>query len=886
LALAAVAGAQTATLSVDISASRSPSQSLVLADQAVNQIFARMHKLTASERKSVRWRTRTPFSMPALVRLMRSGTYLKAAPATRGVSGLTLSFDTTGTRTFSETYRAFLQTTFDTARATIDSVFGLPAIPGTVRVANFDADIADRDAVVGGYYLANNGSGQQEIRFPVYNNPEAAAVNFIHTILLAYLGDNGYAFDAAEEGLVRAAVATIVRTAGATSGLDADLIESVLFNTYEVGGLYDWHNQRPLSGPAFIAPNLRNAPLPTGGSVGGLYLLRYRMAGSAWEKVLAEYPGFPAGLNARVQADPTVGQTYANVVAASQLVLNDLRPTDPTIEGLTFADWARRQYVLQTTNTAGLNLLVGATPIASGLSGTDYGVFGLETAYFSRDRLGNETLLSGTSYPIYWENSFLNRISPSVQDEKIAIAGAYGSAAPNFTNDFNGNPYRVIVDVPVQDRLARVVLPAGAIATPSTQATPNDFYGTLTGFAEVANTALRVRAFAGTTQIADAPVTNAAFGVRINTPTYLRARALEVRVVRVGTTETTLLTRRVNKSAGDLALDLRLNEHTVLNLPISAGISGIGLPIEPYSADAPSILGLPAAGLLLSRYNASTAKYDSYPESGPLAAGFGFFHKRSAAASIDIAGRVAITTTAVALRPGWNMVTSPLNATVPTSQVRVVHATDFPDAYADATGINVGADFFTFVPNANDPVTGVPEGGTYQVATTFEAGKLYFVRCLVAEGASLVFDPSGTTRGRRPAVTPTWQMSITASGGGGTSVAIAGMSQTATRNFDRREDSDLPPNGGGFQLAIVDGRTAFRDTRPNGANDTYALRLDGLSKGKAYSLVFREKVGTRPTLALRDLAQNKRVAVKSGSRYAFTATGTTMNFQLIVGAGR
>ena len=71
------------------------------------------------------------------------------------------------------------------------------------------------DAVVGGFYLDDNGSGEREIRFPVYAAPEAAAVNFVHCLLLAYLGSKDYGFDAFSEGLVRASTMRIARTAGA-----------------------------------------------------------------------------------------------------------------------------------------------------------------------------------------------------------------------------------------------------------------------------------------------------------------------------------------------------------------------------------------------------------------------------------------------------------------------------------------------------------------------------------------------------------------------------------------------------------------------------------------------------------------------------------------------
>ena len=145
----------------------------------------------------------------------------------------------------------------------------MPAVGGNVHVANFDASIGDRDAVAGGYYLPDNGSGVPEIRFPVYNANETVAVNFIHCLLLAYLGPDGYAWDGFEEGLVRAVTMQVARTSSALpAGLDPGVIETVLENSYDMEGAYDWDNQRPLSGPVFIAPNLRSLPLPVSGGSG------------------------------------------------------------------------------------------------------------------------------------------------------------------------------------------------------------------------------------------------------------------------------------------------------------------------------------------------------------------------------------------------------------------------------------------------------------------------------------------------------------------------------------------------------------------------------------------------------------------------------------------
>src|SRR5262249_36723349 len=157
--------------------------------------------------RTLRNRTRglgqfVPFSLPMTLVLSKNGQPLQPA-LSRGVvaNSLTLSFDSSGQFVFPSAYQAQLQSVFDTAVSTLTAVFGPPPTSGTVFVRDYDATIDDRDAVAGGYFVPNNGSGQAEIRFPVYLSPEAAAVNFVHTVLLAYLGPDSYAWDAFQEGL-------------------------------------------------------------------------------------------------------------------------------------------------------------------------------------------------------------------------------------------------------------------------------------------------------------------------------------------------------------------------------------------------------------------------------------------------------------------------------------------------------------------------------------------------------------------------------------------------------------------------------------------------------------------------------------------------------------
>ena len=182
--------------------------------------------------RSGRYDRSIPFSMPMVAQLTMQGVGPRMPVVRGGTRGgsspITLAFDTSGPRVFPTGYRDLLQSVLDTARPTMDIVFGTPNVGGSVRVRSYDADIGDRDAVAGGIYVPDNGFGEAEIRFPVYSNNEAAAVNFLHTLLLAYLGPASYGYDAFQEGLVRAATMRVSRSAGAMpAGLSGSQIAQV-----------------------------------------------------------------------------------------------------------------------------------------------------------------------------------------------------------------------------------------------------------------------------------------------------------------------------------------------------------------------------------------------------------------------------------------------------------------------------------------------------------------------------------------------------------------------------------------------------------------------------------------------------------------------------------
>lgn len=889
LCLISLGSSQTNTLRVELSATRSGADPGVTAAKALS---SNLTKLVKNSRSRLGTLSKVPISFPLRVVFTQGGRPVRSRAGGRGE--ISLAFDATGTTSFPSSYQALLQAVFDATQSTLDANFGLPQQGGIVHVRNYDATIGDRDAIAGGYYVPDNGSGEAEIRFPIYQDSvgiksEVAAVNFIHTLLLAYQGQTPYAYDAFEEGLVRAVTAQVARL-NLVAGLDPVSIEGILTSDYEVGPFYDWYNQRALGGPTFIAPNLRSVPIPTG-EYGGAYLLRYRMSGAAWAKVLTEYPTFAKALNNAVAAQPSLASNVSSLVSAAQTILTGLNPGAPTVEGLSFSDWFNRQWILDTNLSYGLKLILQPTPIVSSLANGDFGVFALEATYFSTDTSGNETLKPATSYPILWDTDGFNRISTAAQDDVINISSGYGSIAPNLP-DFNaGVPYRFTVDLPVQDQLARVELPAGAIAT-ATNPIENDFYGTVTGITPGTGQTLVVRLAAGAAPV-DIPVKNGAFGTLIGTSPYLIARTIEVKVVlNPGLTESVLLDRIVDKAKGSLALSLNVGAELTQNLTFSSGLNAIGLSVDPFGTNLSSTLGVSSANLLVARYDPSLGKYDLNPSVEPLKIGNGYFVRVPSSSTVGVTGRAYVgIQRSIALRPGWNLISNPLPEAVTTSQITVVHTTESPALYSAASGVTIGNTIFGFVPGANDPASGVPETGSFVGLTssaTLTPGASYYIRCLASEGATLLFSPATvrTSRALNAGVVPSaakWSMHLGLYGAAGDRAdCYVGMASSVRSAFDPKWNSGPPPSMGGLSLTSTNGATLYKDYRSVSSQQIYSLNAQNLQVGKTYTLVLGHDIGVARKLYLSNLQDRTTTSVKSDQRYRFIARSTSISLNLTV----
>ncbi len=828
------------------------------------------------------------FSEPVRAWLYVGGKPLQGRGSGRGRGGgaITLQFDSTGAQSFPANYKAFLESVFAAAQPTLDTIFGQPLKSGVVHVLNYDATLPDRQAVSGGIYVPNGTAGP-EIHFPVYQNDIAAAINFIHTLLLAYTGDTPYPGDAFTEGFVRAATMAACRVPGVIPNNPApDDVESILDGLYDASAEYDWENQPGIGGPAFVAPNLVNTPLPVGGSTGGIYLLRFKMAGTAWGKVLAQYPTFLSQFNSVYATNPAAYQTPSAVAALGQQAINTLAGSaSAKVEGRTFADWMQRQWILDTRLSPGLKVVAEAVPIPPSAS-DDFGVFGIILDSFRVDALGNETLLNGRSYPIYWRPEF-SRFFMTAQDDIVQVGAGYGSVVPNFPSDvFADQPYRVTVDLPFQGKVARVVLPAGAVAT-ANKPIANNVYGTLTGVPADSTVYTVVVNWTGGNQ--NVQLQNLAFGMTVTDTNFEKAQPVTVKVFKtVSGSAVELFERQVNKGFGPLALDLRTPDcDTAFQVTSGADLSMFGLPLEPYSTNLADVLGLSDAQTLAARYNPVTATYSYYPDEGEVRAGLGYFIRPPVPVSHLVAGRINRNTpTSVALQPGWNMVACPDDASVPTTSVQVTKTSQSIGSWSSASGTLIEGTFFKFVPDGVDP-----EVGTYMPATTFEPGVGYFVRALDADGAVLVFSPSGRGRtgpgmmaqgpaalGWGPPPSPSWSADLSAtSSAGNLSVAVAGGSPGGSLVENPRLDAKLPPSPGGFQMSVEQGSDYYKKILP-ATKRTFVLKVTGLRPGVHYYLRASKLIGSRALLVRLPGGQVR--SLTPASPLSFNPTSQTIRFEV------
>lgn len=790
-----------------------------------------------------------------------------------GNGTLTFQFQTTGDM-FPPNYQNLLQRVLNTVVPLVEAEYGKPAQTRTITVVNFDEDIGDRDAVVGGIYDVSN----NQFLFPIFNAPESAAVNLTHLIVRAFHGGVQLAYDAWEEGFARAVTAKVARTSTfrGIAGLSADFIEQTLENTYDARPYYDFWNQPSLGSPSFIAPSLRQGSI-AGGTTGGLWLVRYLMAGSVWMKLQTEYPNFFKEFNNRFYGQYTTG-LEGNVPQLIQIAKQTLSAISgsgsPTVEGIPFEDWYKRQFVLDTSVTYGRKLHAQLFPYVSQVQPDEKAVFIVFLTYFQAMQTTNgwdESLLSGTCYPVYWDYQF-NRLTLSPQYERVDIRVGSGSVVPSFIGDETANQ-RLTIDFAVGTESVRLAYPSGKVQGANFQ---NDFFGAVYG---LENGSVQIQLENGVNSTT--PVVNGAFGVTLPSPGVNRDQRATLTFKDSG--GSTVGTARVNTGVGFQGVVVYLdNPIQTFRLQLPAGLHMISLPLRPFTTDFASLLGIASNRLMLAHWRQERFQYAYYPETPAPAPGTGYFLQLENPINVLIQGQTPPTNQNIGLglQVGWNLIGNPFSSSVRVADLLVAHTFEEPVSWETATEsiggqpALVGSSIFT-----------LNQTGGYTAVTQLEPGKAYWVRVLRPEGVNLIVPPPSRSRNatRNYTVSPAqWESRLVLETTGGNhqaSIAL-GLDPRARNDYDSMDVESPPAFSERLRMGIEQqgwGRSAGtyeRDVRAPNAKQSWEITIRPLQPDETHILRWQmPNTNRRWRVNLHDATTGEKIDMRTKREYWFVPGG-------------
>lgn len=785
-----------------------------------------------------------------------------------GLGNGTLSFEIVdGENPFPSDYKSLLQSVLDVAPPLIEAEYGKPARTLTIQVVNYDDQIGDRDAVVGGFYDVSN----NRFLFPVYQSSEAAAVNLLHLVVLAHHADVGFAFDAWEEGFARAVTTRVARKPLFYSqiGLNSAFVERTLENTYDARPYYDAWNQPVLGSPSFIAPSLRQTSIQ-GGTTGGIWLVRYLMAGSAWLKVAVEYPNFFREFNRIYYQNysPSVRNDTTDLInLAKQTLANISGNPNPTVEGIPFEQWVRQQYILDTSVTYGRKLHAQLFPFVSGVQPGEEAVFTVFLTYLQTTRTASgwdEALLNGTCYPIYWDYS-LQRLTLSPQYERVDIRVGTGAVVPSFVGSDIAHQ-RLTVDFSVGTENAQVAFPSSKVQTASVS---NNFFGVVYGLDD-GTVEIQIESERQTVE-----VTKGAFGTSFPESVMNREGIAHLVFFRQGEEVGRV---QVNKGLGFQYVLVRLNAPSgSFRLRHPKGLQMISLPLRPYQTDMAQVLGIPANALRLAHWRQERFAYTYYPETPPPAPGVGYF-LRVPEGGIDrtIQGEPPPTDRpfAIALQPGWNLIGMPFSEPVNVQDLQVVWQFDSPVSWETATESIGGQPALV-----GNRIFTLGSVGGYVQATQLEPGKAYWVRVLRPEGVTLLIPPpagraSARSRSYQEEWQPAWVIDLTLQSRAGGSVLTLGLDPNA-RTRSALWNTEMPPllpDMLGFGIVDSSGGLQMQSVRPFGGRQEWQLQITPAEPNTEHTLTWNLPANTARIwrIWLEDPATHNRIDMRQRSFYRFT----------------
>ena len=843
--------------------------------------------------------------------------------ATRGVAPLTFKF-----QGFSADQGAMLQTFAQQVYPLLVQIYGDPAPQQRGKVVTVTSSAAGGDGYYsppakgattsGGTILIDTTSGGVT---DAQNN-----YNLTRQMLIAFHGPLIFGFDAWELGFSdAAALVANYLVAGSPPDFDPSALGVYVLP------VYDLFNRPELGNPGFYETN-------TSANLG---LYRAGMAQAAWLKVYVENPNFFKQFNAAYYAQvnaanaalaevPLAGNTPALKNLAASFV--------PTVEGLGFMDWYRRQYVLDTAITTGDKLWLGVVPTASLLSGDTRSVFIGEAQHYRTQADGTEVPLGGTALLRAYDekNNDITATSAELSKDNRVLFNAFGEAEVNsqnaagtalphdipvagFSNTGTPDQGHINLVLTVGNSQTVAYFPYGVAGTADH---PAAFYGATVGTNTGTVTVQSSGVSTATDTLARGAFTSSPdliypSGPRVKTTFTLApsdggmARTLYRNSAwAMSQDQAQSLAVLLETPPGNSAVALNLRPTTTNNLRM------FSLPLFPAQSDEAAELGVNPKTLLLARYRPNLSpqtfvlngitygvtsdRHEIYPNiSEPFMPGHGYWLKLPTNLSTTVRGGEPPRAQPyeVPLLGGWNQIGVPFNLTFSLSaiKVRLLDATPVSFATAVTNGWIVPG-VWRWLPTGG--YSRVDTGdATNQRLVPFEG---YYIFTRQAEGLKLVFNATVPTAALVATRGLQWQLSLSATSNGMRDADNAfGVVNVTGGQPQYAAAAKAPAGTRALTLSFLSGGTSVADATGAGAATGWAESLvapfaktaswpfivDGADYGSAVRLNWGKPSALAPALDLTlvDETTGERIAMINAGRdysYTFTAGSVARHFHI------
>ncbi len=773
-----------------------------------------------------------------------------------GDPGNTITFEFEG---WSASDKAALAAYLAAALPVARMVYGPPAFSITVTIIQ---DPALHELQGGTYDVTTN-----ELRLPPLsgNFPEDSFV-LIMLVLRAFRDDVALFYDSWEQGMTGAAATAVQTSPGVSPAYDP-----ANPGPFYSGSVYEPQNQTPLGNSTWF---------PASG-FSGMLVWRIAQARAAWLKCYVEDPQFFARFNAqyyaRLNALPPDQQALLpgdtlSLVEIAQTVL-------PRVEGAIFWAWYRQQYTLDTSVTVGPKLFTWNIPLPDAVA--------LIVEHYDTSPTGDETPRGGTAYTVYFNYDF-TRTLYAQEGNEIEVPGTGDAAGEGFLlpSFFNiGGPQRITVQVELNGLWARYPYPYGVREFDPGQ---NNLYGAMIGPIEGA-----VSVTGPGVKLTDVSVQRGIWAA-VATQTPLSPMQL---TITYADDQGNSVTRLVNVAFDSYDVLMPAGSRSPVTRYFPVGTNGLYLmsvPVLPVRDDPAEALGIPADQLLLARWGPNApegGRYDIYPAIAPFRPGQGYWLRVLSDVTVAVDGIVpsAVDDVTTQLYAGWNMVGCGRPTGIDLGDVLVQRGAANSEPWADAVtdGWVQGG------------IWGYDQTDGYRLVGRLEPWGGYWVRCLLAEGATLIFPgPSGGSSVRdqaraEPLTSPfgktIWTVPLVLEAGPLRSLAVMGAAASARDGYDRAHDLQAPPPFGDqpalrfvhSDWAANSGEYAT-DIRASNARGPWRLRVTGVPPGGRAVLRWPDlsslPAEIRPVLI--DLQTRREVYMRTSTGHRFVSSGRARRFEV------